>query len=338
MNRRRPVLAWALTVLSLAAALFVALATGPYPLAPADIGDALRAALTGEASPLDRTASSVLWQIRLPRIAAALVVGLSLSAAGATFQTLFRNPLVSPDILGVSAGAALGAAAGIFLAFGPGAVQAMAFAGGLVAVFAVHGVSVGLRAHDPLTAIVLVGIAIGSLLGAAVSLLKYLADPNDELPAITYWLLGSLASVTTASLYAVLPAVLAGVSVMVLLRWRIGVLSLGDDEARSLGVSAPVVRAVAIGAATLVTAAAVSICGIVGWVGLVVPHAARMLVGPAYSRLLPMALFLGAAFVLAVDTLARTGTRIELPLGVLTAVIGTPLFVALLARTRRGWQ
>jgi iron complex transport system permease protein len=194
------------------------------------------------------------------------------------------------------------------------------------------------RGHDPLLVLVLAGVVVGSLLGACVALMKYLADPYNQLPAITFWLLGSLASASPADVWSTLPLMLVGLVPMWLLRWRINLLSLDDEEARALGVETGRIRLVVIAAATLMTSAAVAISGVIGWIGLVIPHFARMIVGPDFSRLLPTSVLLGAAFLLGVDTLARAAARIEIPLGVLTAFVGTPLFLWQLATARRGWQ
>ncbi|MBY6117724.1 iron ABC transporter permease [Mameliella alba] len=309
---------------------FGAVMVGPFGLSP---GDVLRT-LVGQGDP---QATIVIWNIRLPRVAAALLVGAALAAAGASYQALFRNPLVSPDILGVSAGAGLGAVAGIFLSLPVAAIQASAFVGGMAAVGVVTLVAAAVRGADRTLTLVLVGVVIGALAGAATSLLKVLADPYDQLPAITFWLLGSLASVTSADILPALPAVLVGLVPLALLRWRINVLSMGDEEARALGVEAGRTRFLVIAAATLVTASVTALAGVVGWVGLVIPHVARMLVGPGFGRLLPVSALIGAGYLLAVDTLARTIAPVEVPLGILSAVIGAPFFVVLLARGRRGW-
>lgn len=310
---------------------FGAVMIGPYALTP---GQTL-AALVGRG---DSQAQIVVWNIRLPRVAAAVLVGAALAAAGASYQALFRNPLVSPDILGVSAGAGLGAVAGIFLSLPVAAIQASAFAGGMVAVGAVTLVASLVRNTDRTLTLVLIGVVIGALAGAATSLLKVMADPYDQLPAITFWLLGSLAAITTDDILPALPAVLVGLVPLALLRWRINVLSLGDEEARALGVEAGRTRFLVIAAATLITASVTALAGVVGWVGLVIPHIARMLVGPGFSRLLPASVLIGAGYFLVVDTLARTMAQAEVPLGILTAVIGAPFFVWLLARGRRGWS
>jgi iron complex transport system permease protein len=313
--------------------VLVAAGIGPYRIAPLDVLAALfrRALGMAEAGPVD----TVLFQIRLPRVLAAMLVGGALAAAGAAYQSLFRNPLVSPDILGVSTGAGLGAVVGILLGLPVAAIQFLGFGGGLATVAIVVMLARTLRGSGDVLVLVLAGIVVGALAGAAISLVKVLADPYDQLPAITFWLLGSLAGVKPNDVGAVLPVVLIGLAPLVLLRWRIGVLSLGDDEARALGVDVGRLRALVIAAATMVTASVVAISGVIGWVGLMVPHMARLLVGPRFDRMLPASILLGAAFMVAVDMLARSAARIEIPLGVLTAVIGGPVFVWLLARRRR---
>jgi iron complex transport system permease protein len=266
------------------------------------------------------------------------MVGAALAAAGAAYQALFRNPLVSPDILGVSAGSAFGAALGIVLSLDLWWIQCLAFASALSAVATVYLFARAMRGHDPVLMLILAGVVVGALFGSLLSLLKYLADPYDQLPAITFWLLGSLAAIDGGDVATTLPIVILGLVPLWLLRWRLDLLSLGDDEAKALGVNVARLRPAVIGAATLTTAAVVSISGIVGWVGLLIPHGARFLVGPNFSRLLPVSMLLGGAFLLLVDTLARVAARIEIPLGVLTAFIGTPFFIWLLATARRSWQ
>lgn len=334
LRHGRLVAVWAAPLL-LVALVLIGLMAGKYPVSIGDVLGALVAPLTGQAS--SDAVSTVLWKIRLPRVLAGLLVGAGLAAAGAAYQGMFRNPLVSPDILGVSSGAGLGALVGIYLGLPVAAVQALAFAGGIGAVALVVAVAARVRRHDPVLVLVLAGVAIGTVLGAGMSLLKILADPYTQLPAMTYWLMGGLVSVTEADVRVATPGVLLGVLPLVLLRWRMNLLSLPDDEALALGVSPARLRAVFVASATLVTAAVVSISGIVGWVGLVVPHVARLLVGPDFRRLLPMALVLGGSFVLGADTVARTAAATEIPLGILTALAGGPFFLWLLARSRRAW-
>jgi iron complex transport system permease protein len=322
--------------LSLAALIILAIASigvGRYPLPLADVLTALWNGMRGDA--IEGTAAAIVWQIRLPRIGVAALVGAALAAAGAAYQQLFRNPLVAPDTLGVSAGAALGAVLAIMLGAGFVAIQAAAFAGGLAAVAIVALIASRLPAHDPIVTLILTGVVVASLLGAGISLAKYIADPYNQLPAITFWLMGSFASSTYREVAAIAgPIAIAG-ALLLALAWRIDLLALADDEARALGVRTGWLRAAVIAAATFATAAAVAVSGIVGWVGLVVPHMARLIVGPSFPRLLPLATVLGAMFMLVIDTAARTLTVAELPPGILTAVVGTPVFIALLARARR---
>lgn len=336
MTRSLAALLLAFFLLLLAALL--ALTAGKFPLSAGDALAALLHRALGQSSGLDAAGESVLFHIRLPRVLAAMLVGAALSAAGAAYQQLFRNPLVSPDILGVSSGAALGAVLGIFLGLDVWSIQGLAFLCGLGTVALVYLIAAGLRGHDPLLMLVLAGVLIGALGGAGIGLMKYLADPYNQLPAITFWLLGSLASVTPADVAAILPALALGLLPLALLRWRLDVLSLGDEEAQSLGVNPLRVRLAVVAGATLVTASVVAISGIIGWIGLLVPHMARLLVGPRFALLLPASLLFGGAYLLAIDTLARNLARIEIPLGILTALFGTPVFLWLLFRSRRSWQ
>ena len=311
---------------------------GEYPISFSELTTVVYARLTGGHHDLPEVIETVLFRSRLPRVIAAMLVGGALAAAGATYQGMFRNPLVSPDILGVAAGAGLGAALGIFLSLPLIGIQLLAFAFGLGTVFLVYVISQAVRGHDPILVLVLAGVVMGALAGACISLLKVLADPYDQLPAITFWLLGSLAAINLGDIVTAVPLIVIGLIPLYLLRWRMNVMSLGDEEAHALGVDATKMRITFICSATLITAAAVSISGIIGWVGLMIPHIARMLVGPGFSRLLPASILLGAGYLLAVDDLARTIAAIEVPLGILTAFLGAPFFLWLLATTRRGWQ
>jgi iron complex transport system permease protein len=324
-------MAYVLSAGSLVLLVAVAFAVGRYPISLSQV----ISALAGQAD--DATVNTVVLQVRGPRVLSALLVGAALGAAGTAYQGMFRNPLVSPDILGVSTGAALGAVLGIFLSQNIFFVQLLSFTGGLMAVGLVYGVGSRLRGHDPLLALVLTGVVIGTLLGSAIALLKYLADPYNQLPAITFWLLGSLAAIAPKDLAVAAPLALLGLVPMLLLRWRMNLLALPDDEARALGVDTRRLRTLVVACATLMTASVVSIGGIIGWVGLLIPHAARLLVGPDFGRLLPLAMLMGAGFMLAVDTLCRTIATIEVPPGVLTALIGTPFFLWLFALARRSW-
>nr|WP_243644978.1 iron ABC transporter permease [Rhodovulum euryhalinum] len=304
---------------------------GPYPLSPIEVAGTLAG------RPPDPQAAIVLWNIRLPRVVAAALIGAALAAAGVAYQTIFRNPLVAPDILGVSQGAGFGAVLGILLGLPVLAIQMMGFVFGVATIGLVMGIALALRGMGQVLVVVLCGMAVAALAGAGISLVKLLADPDDQLPAITFWLMGSLAGIKQADVAAALPAILAGLVPLIALRWRIGLLSLGDDEARTLGVEAGRLRLLVILAATLLTAAAVSVAGVIGWIGLMVPHMARLVTGPRFDRLLPVALAMGAGLTVLVDAAARSIAVQEVPLGILTAVLGGPLFLWLLARGVRSW-
>jgi iron complex transport system permease protein len=327
----------AIAVAVLIAGLLLAFTVGRYPVSLAELIQVLFAKLTGGQPHVPAAVTSVVLDVRGPRVLAAAIVGAALAVAGTAFQGLFRNPLVSPDILGASSGAALGAVTGIFFSLGVFAIQDFAFAGGLIAVAAVYGVGSMVRARDPILVLVLTGVVVGALLGAGVGLLKYLADPYNQLPAMTFWLLGSLAATNVTDLLPLFGPVALGTAVLIALRWRMNVMSLPEEEARALGVATGPLRIVIVAAATLVTSASVATAGIIGWVGLVVPHLARSLVGPDFARLLPTAAILGGGYLLLIDTLARTLAEVEIPLGILTAVIGTPFFIWLLAHMQRNW-
>lgn len=318
----------------LAAALGLGIFVGPFPIGP---GEILRTLIGQDAAGAD-ISRTVLFNIRLPRVLKAALIGAALSAAGASYQVVFRNPLVSPDILGVSAGAGLGAVLGIFLGLPVIAIQGLGFAFGLATVGLVLAITASLRGRGDVLVMVLCGIAVGALAGAGISLLKILADSNDQLPAITFWLLGSLAGIKQDDLALILGPVVIGVAPLLILRWRIGVLSLGEDEARALGIETGRIRLIVVLGATLVTAAAVSAAGIIGWIGLMVPHMARLMTGPRFDRLLPVSILLGAAFLVVVDMAARSLATTEIPLGILTAVVGAPVFLALLSRRRHAWD
>jgi iron complex transport system permease protein len=322
----------------LVASLLAAFAIGHYPVSLADVFHVLAAKITGHAPDVSPVVENVIWQVRGPRVIAAVLVGAALAVAGTAFQGLFRNPLVSPDILGASSGAALGAVLGIYFSLGIFAIQGLAFVGGLVAVAAVYLIGSMVRARDPILVLVLTGVVVGAFLGAGVGLVKYLADPYNQLPAMTFWLLGSLAATSVADLMPLFGPVAIGTLVLIALRWRMNVMSLPEEEARALGVPTGPLRIAIVAAATLVTSASVATAGVIGWIGLVVPHLARTLVGPDFARLIPAAALLGGGFLLAIDTLARSTAVIEIPLGILTAVVGTPFFIWLLASVSKTWS
>ena len=322
----------------LLAGLALAFTLGRYPVSVADMLDVLVSRLTGRASDAPQAAQDVVLMVRGPRVLAAVLVGAALAVSGTAFQGLFRNPLVSPDILGASSGAALGAVVGIYFSLNVIGIEALAFAGGIAAVAAVYAIGSAVQARDPILVLVLTGVVIGALLGSCVGLVKYLADPYNQLPAMTFWLLGSLAATNVGDLLPLFGPIAFGTLVLMALRWRMNVMSLPEEEARSLGVPTGLLRSAIIAAATLVTSASVAAAGVIGWVGLVVPHLARSLVGPDFARLIPTAAILGGGFLLLIDTLARTAAPIEIPLGILTAFVGTPFFIWLLASVHRTWS
>ncbi len=323
------------------AALFLlSFMIGRYPIGPLTVLRVFGAELGLATADWPAAVRSVVIEVRLPRIVAGMLVGGGLALAGACYQGVFRNPLVSPFTLGVSAGAGFGAALAILLFPAPGAVLASAFVCGLLAValcFALaQGGPSGSAGSSPLL-LVLAGVVVGAFFTAMLSMIKYMADPDSKLPLIEFWLLGSLAGASRADVLMLLALLLPTGGLLLALRWRINLLTLGDDEARSLGVDAGRLRLLVVTLATLIAAATVAVAGIVGWVGLVVPHAARLLVGADNRRLLPASLALGASYLLLVDDLARTVTASEMPIGVLTALIGAPVFALLLRRSRLGW-
>ncbi|ADU27819.1 FecCD family ABC transporter permease [Ethanoligenens harbinense] len=285
------------------------------------------------------TIETVLMNIRIPRIFAAILVGTALSASGASYQGLFKNPMVSPDILGAAAGAGFGAALAILLSFNTVGIQISAFAFGLLAVMLSYLLSRAIgKGSNVILILVLTGIVMESMFAALTSAIKYVADPDSKLPEITFWLMGSLSRLLgMGDILKLLIPVGIGILPLYLLRWKINVLSFGEEEAIAMGVNTKRLRLVIIACSTLLTACAISVSGMVGWVGLVVPHISRMLVGPNYKKLLPVSMVTGGIFLLAVDDVARSAISIEIPLGILTALIGAPFFVFLLLRGKKGW-
>lgn len=282
------------------------------------------------------TLESVLFDVRLPRLFAGILVGAGLSVSGASFQGLFRNPLVSPHILGVSAGAGLGAALAILFFGNIYMVQVLSFLFGLIAVLMTYTLSRVYRS-TPVLMLVLSGIIVGALLSAATSLLKYVADPVNQMPSIVFWMLGSLNNSSNRDMAIVGPVMLAGITILLLIRWRINLLAMGEEDARALGVNTTQIRAIIIICATVISACAVSIAGIIGWIGLVIPHIGRLLVGPDNKLLLPVVTLVGASYLVAVDTIARTAMESEIPIGILTAMVGAPIFAYLLRKNRAEW-
>ena len=333
-NLSAPLL-FAILGVSLVLAFLLSMCVGRYSLSPGEIVRFLSS--NGEGG--DVNIASVL-RVRFSRVLGAVLIGGALSLSGAAYQGMLRNPMVSPDILGASAGAGFGAALALLAGMDGFAVQAMSFVFGLAAVLAAFIVSrlIENASGGGVIVLVLTGMVVSALFSAMVSLAKYVADPYDVLPAITFWLMGGLAYITLGDIYTMLPPLLAGTVPMLLLSWRLNLLSMGDEEASAMGVHPGRLRGVYILCATLVTASAVSSGGMIGWIGLIIPHLARMAAGVNHRRLLPAALLMGSLFLLLVDDLARCLFPQEIPLGVLTALMGAPLFLYLLFSGKRGWN
>ena len=336
MRRSRALTAvflFALPTLTLAISLFI----GRYSASPRTVIELLLSKTLGIGDQTwPRTLEAAILQVRLPRVMLALLVGASLSVSGASLQGLYRNPLVSAHVLGVANGAAFGAALAILLAAPFAGVQLSAFLFGLLAVAITYAISRIYQGSSTLT-MVLAGMIVASFFSALVSLAKYMADPLERLPAITFWLMGSLASASMRDLRLALPPMLLGMGGLLAVRWRINVLSMGEEEAQAMGVDTRVWGAFIVVCSTLATAAAVCVSGVVGFVGVVIPHIARILVGPDHKALLPASIVLGSAYFLIMDDLARSLTTGEIPLSILTGLIGTPIFAYLLLRGS-GWS
>lgn len=319
-------------LLGLFLAILLSFGIGYYPLSPSQVFTAFlsKFGYDGEIIP---QAVTIFWEIRLPRILSAVFIGASLSVAGSAYQGMFRNPLVSPDILGVSSGASLGAAFAILNGMSNWEVQIAAFAGGIFAVAASYLIS-RKSVHSQTLSLVLTGSMIMSLCNAGVTMIKYVADPNDVLQQITFWLMGSLTKTDMdAFCWSAVPMVL-GLCLIFLLRWRLNLLTLDEEEARSLGINVKCYRVIFIFASTLLSAAAVCLGGLIGWVGLMIPHMARALVGADYGRLIPASAMLGAIYLVLMDDIARSVLSLELPLGVVTSIMGAPFFIYLIIRRR----
>lgn len=332
-TRRANAILIALGVLLIASAL-ASLMLGRYPITPVEaVG-----MLANLAFPVDPfwtpQQETLFFQVRLPRIALAVMVGCSLATAGAAYQGTFQNPLVSPDILGASQGAAFGAACAILLGMGAFGVSASAFLFSIAAVMLV--LLIGTRARgNHLLIVVLAGVMVSSLFSAGVSFTKLIADPNNQLAAITYWLMGSLTGAKWSDMALAAIPMAVGLGALFALRWRINVLTMGDDEASTMGVNARRTRLAVILAATLITASSVAVSGMIGWVGLVIPHLSRMVIGCDYRKLLPASMLMGASFMLVVDDIARLVATAEIPIGILTAFVGAPFFLYLITRKKQ---
>lgn len=318
----------------LLALIVISAGLGRYPISVREIFGILGSKFLSIPPFWSATQESLLLVHRLPRILLACLVGGCLSASGAAYQGVFQNPMAAPDLLGASSGAAFGAALAILLGLSGKMIIALAFAFSLLTVFLVMYVG-SKSAGQGMLGLILAGIMLSSLLSSGISFIKLVADPLNQLPVITYWLMGSLNGATPDDvLFAVLP-MLCGLVPLFLLRWRINLLTLGDEEAQTMGVNAGRLRAIVILCATLITAASVSVSGMIGWVGLVIPHLARRVVGSNYKRLLPASMLIGAFFLLLADDASRTLFTAEIPLGILTSLIGAPFFIYLISQDGR---
>ncbi len=315
-------------------AALICLGIGRYSMSVSETVTTLFSKFTN--AKVDNTAYTVIFNVRLPRIILAAVVGAGLSCAGAAFQGLFSNPLATPDTLGVASGASFGAVLAMLVGGNMIGIQGMALIFGLISCLITFLIGRSSR-RGSIVMIVLAGLVVSSVFEALVSLMKYVADPQDELPVITYWLMGSMSRANYKNLVMGIPFIVIGIIIIFALRWRLNILSFNEDEARSLGVNVKILRVAFILASSMITASCVSMCGQVGWVGLLVPHISRMMRGNNNCKVIPVSISLGAFFMIVMDTFARSATASEIPISILTAIIGAPVFIVLLKKTGGSW-
>lgn len=317
----------------------ISLTLGRYSITVTDVFKIIIARIMRKEMDYPKVINTVIFQVRIPRVIAAMIIGASLSISGAVYQGMFKNPMVSPDILGTSAGAGFGASLAILLSYSTVGTQLMSFVFGLLAVTITYTLSSKIgKNNDFMFVLILAGMLVGTIFQSCISMTKYVADPYDKLPAITFWLMGSLASITRRDTIMLAFPFLLGIVPLFLVRWHLNTLSFGEEEARALGVETGKLRVLVVICSTILTASAVSISGMIGWVGLIVPHMARLIVGPDFKVLLPASALIGGTYLLLVDNIARTLTTIEIPLGILTSLIGAPFFIYLLYSSRKGWN
>lgn len=348
-DKRSGFIYFSVVVILLVSAFIISFREGRYDISTGDVIGSITSGIkhgtwwilshigisVNEPAWMSRSEDTVIWLVRMPRIFAAILVGSALAVSGATYQGLFRNPMVSPDILGASAGASLGACIMMLFDKGPVMIQAAAFIMGTFAVALSYFLSKAIgRGTNMVLLLVLCGMTVNTLFQAFVSITKYLADTEDQLPAMTYWLMGSLAKVSYNDLAFFLIPFALGVIPIFVLRWRLNLLSFGEDEAKAMGINVSTIRMICIICATLLTAAVVSIAGTVGWVGLMIPHLVRFISGPDNKTLIPFSLLTGSLFMLIVDDFCRALLAYEIPLGVLTSLLGAPFFIYILFKTR----
>lgn len=327
-NRRKIMI----SLIALLVFFIFSLAVGRYYV---PIGDIINVFLGKNADPMY---TQVLLEVRLPRVLAAIIIGASLSISGAAYQGMFKNPLVSPDLLGASAGAGFGAAVGILLSFGLVGIKLMSFGFGLLAVLLTWFISSRFgKGDDTFFLLILGGILVSTVFQSLISVTKYLADPNSKLPEITFWLMGMLSKVTYKDVFVLLVPFVICTILLMSISYKLNILSFGEEEARTLGVNVKRTRIIVVIAATVLTASSVSLCGMIGWVGLVIPHLTRMVVGPDFKYLIPTSTIVGSIYLLVIDDISRSISQVEIPLGILTSLIGAPFFVYLLMKRKKGW-
>lgn len=316
---------------------FVSFLIGHYSISPRTVSDIILSNFTDIEEYWQDDLAVVVMQVRLPRIMLALLVGGALSVSGASYQTLFKNPMAAPDILGVSAGAGFGAAMAMLFNLSWWQIQLFAFVFGLLAVTITYLIA-NIFAEQAITVLILAGVVVSSFFQALLSIVKTLAETDTQLPSITFWLMGSLGKGTNESVLLMLPALGISLAILFIFRHHINALAAGEDVAYTMGVNVPLIKTITVCCSTLMTVSAVSICGIIGWVGMVVPHIARILTGSSFSKLAVTSFLVGGSFLLIIDNIIRGVKGVELPLGVLTALVGTPVFILLLSKVKKGWS
>lgn len=338
MNKSRKYLVKIITLLVvLIVIFFLSFLVGRYKVEPKVVLDIILSKFIYIEPYWEETLETVVFDVRLPRILGAIFIGGALSLSGASYQTLLKNPLVSPDILGVSSGAGFGAALAMLLYGSWWQIQISAFTFGLITVLMTYLIG-KILGNSSVTILVLAGVAVSGLFQALISVLKFLADPTDTLPSITFWLMGSLGKISNVDIMTMLIPMIIAIIIIFVLRHQINTLSAGEDEATTMGVNVSLVKGLIIVSATFLTVSAVSVCGIVGWVGLIIPHMTRMFIGAHYSRIALASFLIGGIFLLIIDNVCRGMEESEIPLGVLTALVGTPVFVLLLSKVKKGWS
>ena len=323
-----------LLIIILATCIIIALCVGKYPTTPKECVEVLYCEIFGKVGSYTKMTRNVRIGLRIPRVVSSVLCGMMLAMSGVTYQGIFKNPLVSPDFLGVSSGACIGAAVAILLGFSGLVLSGFAFAGGILAVLLTVSIPAVMRSDSNIM-LVLSGVIVGGAMSSILGFLKYVADPETELAAITYWTMGSFSYVTFDEIKSVILAMVVPAVILMAISWWIDILSMGESEAKTLGANIVVIRNVAIACATLMTAASVCISGTIGWIGLVIPHFARMIVGPNNTKLIPAAGLMGGIFLLIVDTVTRTISISEMPVSILTGLIGAPFYAILLYRQRK---